>query len=209
MPKSLQRGFGKRIPGRFGRSGFTPSQIIKSIQGYREMTCLFEWMAPQRKEVGIPFPRILKHNKLVTTRGSRLLNGGKAELAQNIRRLESGGVLFIDKANQLNPRKYDIGSQVLDMLLQEMENKRESLVVIMAGYENQMDDVMAHNEGLSSYFPHHFSFDDFTDNELFAALRASIKEKPKFTVSDDKYTRIAIKRIGRQRGTVGFENYYS
>ena len=77
--------------------------------------------------------------------------------------MESGGVEFIDEEYQLNPKTNTIGAQVLDMLFPEMENKRDSLVVIIAGYRKQMDDLMAHNEGLPSRFPHHFTFEDYSD----------------------------------------------
>jgi SpoVK/Ycf46/Vps4 family AAA+-type ATPase len=92
------------------------------------------------------------------------------------------------------------------MLLPEMENKRDSLVVVIAGYRKQMDDLMAHNEGLPSRFPHHFTFEDYSDSELLEILMSIVKENPKFKLSDEKYARIAIKRLGRQRGSVGFGN---
>ena len=149
---------------------------------------------------------ILKEGNFEETSGSKLVNGGTAELTKILKKLESGGVLFIDEAYQLNPKTNTIGAQVLDMLLPEMENKRDSLVVVMAGYEKQMDDLMAHNEGLPSRFPYHFNFEDYSDSELLTILKGIIKEKPKFTVSDEKFVRIAVKRLGRQRGTVGFGN---
>ena len=149
---------------------------------------------------------ILKEENFEETSGSKLVNGGTAELTKILKKLESGGVLFIDEAYQLNPNTNAIGAQVLDMLLPEMENKRDSLVVIIAGYQKQMDNLMGHNEGLPSRFPHHFTFEDYSDAELLIILRGIINEKEKFSLSDEKYARIAVKRLGAQRGTVGFGN---
>ena len=89
--------------------------------------------------------------------------------------MESGGVVFIDEEYQLNPKTNTIGAQVLDMLFPEMENKRNILVVIIAGYRKQMDDLMAHNEGLPSRFPHHFTFEDYSDEELLTILNGIVR----------------------------------
>ncbi|TWH00525.1 putative Rubsico expression protein CbbX [Nocardioides sp. J9] len=80
----------------------------------------------------------------------------------------AGGVLFIDEAYYLyrpeNERDY--GQEVIEILLQEMESERDSMVVIFAGYEDRMDTFFSANPGLSSRVPHHISFDDYTHQEL-------------------------------------------
>ena len=80
----------------------------------------------------------------------------------------AGGVLFIDEAYYLyrpeNERDY--GQEVIEILLQEMESERSSLVVIFAGYPDRMETFFSANPGLSSRVPHHIAFDDYTHDEL-------------------------------------------
>jgi probable Rubsico expression protein CbbX len=80
----------------------------------------------------------------------------------------AGGVLFIDEAYYLyrpeNERDY--GQEVIEILLQEMENERQSLVVIFAGYEDRMETFFSANPGLSSRVPHHIKFEDYSHEEL-------------------------------------------
>lgn len=80
----------------------------------------------------------------------------------------AGGVLFIDEAYYLfrpeNERDY--GQEVIEILLQEMENERASLVVVFAGYEDRMETFFSANPGLSSRVPHHISFEDYSHDEL-------------------------------------------
>ncbi|MFD0360756.1 AAA family ATPase [Nocardia sp. GCM10030253] len=80
----------------------------------------------------------------------------------------AGGVLFIDEAYYLfrpeNERDY--GQEVIEILLQEMENERASLVVIFAGYADRMERFFSANPGLSSRVAHHLEFSDYTHDEL-------------------------------------------
>jgi len=80
----------------------------------------------------------------------------------------AGGVLFIDEAYYLyrpeNERDY--GQEVIEILLQEMENDRASLVVIFAGYADRMETFFSANPGLSSRVPHHIGFEDYSHSEL-------------------------------------------
>lgn len=97
--------------------------------------------------------------------------------------------------------------QVLDYLLPEMENRRGSLVVILAGYQKPMEGLIAHNEGLPSRFPDVFTFPDYSDAELLQLLQGVMAaEAVPFRVSDPKHLRIAARRLGRQRGSTGFGN---
>ena len=80
-----------------------------------------------------------------------------------------GGVLFIDEAYYLyrpeNERDY--GKEAIEILLQAMENDRDDLVVIFAGYEEQMQRFFSSNPGLRSRVAHHIEFPDYEDEELF------------------------------------------
>ncbi len=80
----------------------------------------------------------------------------------------AGGVLFIDEAYYLHrpENERDYGQEVIEILLQEMESERTSLVVVFAGYPDRMDKFFSANPGLSSRVPHHIAFDDYTHDEL-------------------------------------------
>ncbi len=79
-----------------------------------------------------------------------------------------GGVLFIDEAYTLyrpeNERDY--GQEAIEILLQVMENQRDDLVVILAGYKDRMDTFFKSNPGMSSRIAHHLDFPDYAHDEL-------------------------------------------
>ena len=79
-----------------------------------------------------------------------------------------GGVLFIDEAYYLyrpeNERDY--GQEAIEILLQVMENQRDDLVVILAGYKDRMDTFFQSNPGMSSRIAHHLDFPDYEQGEL-------------------------------------------
>ena len=79
-----------------------------------------------------------------------------------------GGVLFIDEAYYLyrpeNERDY--GQEAIEILLQVMENQRDDLVVILAGYKDRMDTFFKSNPGMSSRIAHHLDFPDYSQDEL-------------------------------------------
>lgn len=81
-----------------------------------------------------------------------------------------GGVLFIDEAYYLykpeNERDY--GAESIEILLQAMENRRDDLVVILAGYKDRMDRFFGSNPGMSSRIAHHIDFPDYGPEELYA-----------------------------------------
>ncbi|KAJ1459753.1 P-loop containing nucleoside triphosphate hydrolase protein [Pelagophyceae sp. CCMP2097] len=131
--------------------------------------------------------------------GSEVQHLPRAEL----RSLDRGGTLFIDEAYQLDSN--GTGRQVLDLLLTEMEERRGELAVVFAGYSKQMDALLEHNEGLKSRFRKRFHFDDFEDDELAHVLRTQLEESG-LRCDDDKWVRIAARRLGRLRGTAGFGN---
>jgi probable Rubsico expression protein CbbX len=81
-----------------------------------------------------------------------------------------GGVLFIDEAYYLHrpENERDYGQEAIEILLQVMENQREDLVVILAGYKDRMDGFFQSNPGMSSRIAHHIDFPDYTLDELAA-----------------------------------------
>jgi SpoVK/Ycf46/Vps4 family AAA+-type ATPase len=141
------------------------------------------------------------------TSGAKLAHGGVKELTDTLKKLDKGGLLFIDEAYQLKPSTNRSGAEVLDFLLPEIENQRGKLVVVLAGYQKQMEELIAYNEGLPSRFPRVFNFVDYNEAELLEILKGIVDSaKPRFTVADPKFLRIAARRLAAMRGTPGFGN---
>jgi len=94
--------------------------------------------------------------------------GHTAPKTKEILKKAMGGVLFIDEAYYLyrpeNERDY--GQEAIEILLQVMENQRDDLVVIVAGYKDRMDTFFRSNPGLSSRIAHHLDFPDYQPEEL-------------------------------------------
>jgi probable Rubsico expression protein CbbX len=94
--------------------------------------------------------------------------GHTAPKTREVLKKAMGGVLFIDEAYYLykpdNERDY--GQEAIEILLQVMENHRDDLVVILAGYADRMDQFFASNPGFRSRIAHHIEFPDYTDAEL-------------------------------------------
>jgi len=94
--------------------------------------------------------------------------GHTAPKTKEVLKKAMGGVLFIDEAYYLyrpeNERDY--GQEAIEILLQVMENQRDDLVVILAGYKDRMDTFFKSNPGLSSRIAHHIDFPDYAQGEL-------------------------------------------
>jgi probable Rubsico expression protein CbbX len=89
-----------------------------------------------------------------------------------------GGVLFIDEAYYLyrSSDSKDYGQECIDILLQVMENDRDKLVVILAGYKDRMDDFFESNPGMNSRIAHHLDFAPYQLDELVAIGRAMLDQ---------------------------------
>ena len=94
--------------------------------------------------------------------------GHTAPKTKEVLKKAMGGVLFIDEAYYLyrpeNERDY--GQEAIEILLQVMENNRDDLVVILAGYKDRMDTFFKSNPGMSSRIAHHIDFPDYSEDEL-------------------------------------------
>ncbi len=94
--------------------------------------------------------------------------GHTAPKTKEVLKKAMGGVLFIDEAYYLyrpeNERDY--GQEAIEILLQVMENHRDDLVVILAGYKDRMDTFFQSNPGMSSRIAHHIDFPDYSEAEL-------------------------------------------
>jgi len=93
-----------------------------------------------------------------------------------------GGVLFIDEAYGLNGDQY--GLEAVNTLVKEMEDNRNDLVVIVAGYPTPMMEFIAQNPGLASRFKTMIEFADYTDDELLAIMK-SLAEKADYDITAD------------------------
>ena len=104
--------------------------------------------------------------------------GHTAPKTKEILKKAMGGVLFIDEAYYLyrpeNERDY--GQEAVEMLLQAMENQREDLVVILAGYQDRMATFFQYNPGFRSRVAHHISFPDYSLEELSQIGEAMLRE---------------------------------
>ena len=95
-----------------------------------------------------------------------------------------GGVLFIDEAYALASKsENDFGQEAIDTLLKAMEDHREDLVVIVAGYDGLMDTFIHSNPGLESRFNRYMHFDDYTVDEMLAILDLQLK-KGQYTLEE-------------------------
>ncbi|MCR5829609.1 MAG: AAA family ATPase [Lachnospiraceae bacterium] len=123
------------------------------------------------KELGL-----LSKGTLVETDRSGLVAGYVGQTAlkvQDVVRKALGGVLFIDEAYSLaSDTQNDFGDEAIETLVKLMEDHRDDLVVIVAGYTDDMKRFLKRNQGLVSRFNKYFYFDDYNDEELLSILEA-------------------------------------
>jgi probable Rubsico expression protein CbbX len=112
--------------------------------------------------------------------------GHTAPKTKEVLKKAMGGVLFIDEAYYLykpdNDRDY--GSEAIEILLQVMENQRDELVVILAGYKEPMDKFYESNPGLSSRIANHIDFPDYSTPELVQIAKLMLQDQQYRLTSD-------------------------
>ena len=118
---------------------------------------------------------LLRRGQVVEVGGRDLVAGyvGQTSILTNERVDEAlDGVLFIDEAYQLNRGgENDFGQQAIETLLKRMEDERERLALIVAGYPQEMDEFLATNPGLESRLATEVMFEDYNPEELYAILQ--------------------------------------
>lgn len=147
-----------------------------------------------KTEVARLYTKILYNNKIIQE--DKLVEVGRADLigeyigstapkVKNVFDKAKGGVLFIDEAYSLIPRhEKDYGHEAIATIIQEMENRRDEVLVIFAGYEDLMKEFLDINPGLSSRVSQEIIFEDYSSDELFAILELMISRK-QYQLTDD------------------------
>lgn len=151
--------------------------------------------------------------EFVEVTGSSLANDGVPGAKKKIEDLvkAGGGIFFLDEAYQLASGNSYGGKAVLDFLLAEIEERRGTIVFILAGYRKEMETFFEHNPGFSSRMPHSLDFADYSDKELRKMLIRKIEDIYKGRAileggAEGLYVRVLVTRLGRRRGTEGFGN---
>jgi probable Rubsico expression protein CbbX len=132
--------------------------------------------------------------------------GHTAPKTREVLKRAMGGVLFIDEAYYLyrpeNERDY--GQEAIEILLQVMENQREDLVVIFAGYKDRMDTFFRSNPGMSSRVAHHIDFPDYSQAELHS-IAGLMLQQMQYRL-DDEADAALLEYIGRRIRQPHFAN---
>ena len=132
--------------------------------------------------------------------------GHTAPKTKEVLKRAMGGVLFIDEAYYLHrpENEKDYGQEAIEILLQVMENQREDLVVILAGYRDRMDKVFTSNPGFRSRIAHHIDFPDYDDAELLA-IAETIAAENQYKLSPEAQA-VMADYIARRRQQPNFAN---
>jgi len=139
--------------------------------------------------------KYIKEDKLVEVTSKDLVAeyvGQTAPKTNAVIEKALGGILFVDEAYALSATEYtgnSFNEEAVATLIQAMENKRDELVVIFAGYTKEMQDFLDTNSGLVSRIGYTLTFNDYTKEELILIFKGMIK-KAGFTINDD-----AIKKV--------------
>lgn len=153
---------------------------------------------------------LLSKGQLIETDRSGLVAGYVGQTAiktQEVIQTAIGGVLFVDEAYTLaGGGSNDFGQEAIDTLLKAMEDQREDLVVIVAGYDDLMDDFIHSNPGLESRFNRYIHFEDYSPEQMFSIF-SGLCERNQYVLSTEAseklmayFNEIEIDKIGNGRG---------
>lgn len=153
---------------------------------------------------------ILEKGHLVETDRSGIVAefiGQTAKLTKAKVEEAMGGVLFIDEAYALaraGQGSNDFGPEAIDTLIKEVEDKRDKFVVILAGYKDEMNQLLKLNPGLASRFNKKIEFPDYTDEELLQ-IAVDIAASRHYTMSEGA-KKAFLEKINREKVDEGFGN---
>lgn len=153
---------------------------------------------------------LLSKGQLIETDRSGLVAGYVGQTAiktQEVIQRAIGGVLFVDEAYTLaNGGSNDFGQEAIDTLLKEMEDRRDDLVVIVAGYDDLMGDFIRSNPGLESRFNRYIHFEDYTPEQMVSIFEG-LCNKNQYVLSEEASEKLIsyfeetdISEIGNGRG---------
>ncbi len=163
------------------------------------------------------FARIMKDNGLLSK--GQLIEVGRGDLvgkfvgwtAQTVQskfKAAQGGILFIDEAYSLvDDRNGSYGDEAINTIVQEMENHREDVVVIFAGYPDKMEEFLNKNPGLRSRIAFYIPFEDYTAEELSDIAAHIAREKGYMLTGDAKECLSEIFESARQSPDFGNGRY--
>lgn len=163
-------------------------------------TTIARIIATMFKEMGL-----LKSGHLVEVDSGGLTGqyaGHTAKKTEEVFRSALGGVLFIDEAYALATSGGSFGLEAINTLVKLMEDFREDIVVILAGYEKEMDEFLNVNTGLESRFPHRIHFPDYSARELFEIAKIQISFKG-FTLAKAAESVLMEEITKKHRKTIG------
>ena len=152
---------------------------------------------------------ILSKGHLVEVDRSGLVAGYVGQTATKTSKVidkSLGGVLFIDEAYALNGRsENDFGQEAIDTQLKAMEDHRDDLVVIVAGYDGLMDDFVHSNPGLESRFNRYLHFDDYSIEEMVRIFEMQCK-KGCYEMDEETKKAVQLLIADRNKDPVSFGN---
>ena len=155
---------------------------------------------------------VLRKNVFVEVGRKDLVGRYQGHTAEKVKKVledADGGILFIDEAYSLNQGENDtFGHEAIDTLVAGIENKRDRLMVIIAGYSTEIDAFLESNQGLASRFSNEVVFKDYSIDDLYKIFEYKVKEKKMLLNSGtDKQVRAMIekkvaeeKNFGNARG---------
>lgn len=136
---------------------------------------------------------VVERGQLVETDRSGMVSGYVGQTALKVMEVAdraTGGVLLIDEAYALaRGGENDFGREAIDTLVKVIEDRRDELVVIAAGYPDEMADFIAANPGLASRFPKSIFFPDYSNDDLWKIF-ASTGEKAGYTADPDAEAKV-------------------
>lgn len=125
--------------------------------------------------------------------------GHTAPLTMQIVKSALGGVLFIDEAYSLYRGQDDsYGLECIDTLVKAMEDHRDELIVILAGYDREMEEFLTANSGLRSRFPNIIHFEDYTAEELLQ-IAISIAKQQEYQIDEGAYASLLAYFVAKQK----------
>lgn len=123
---------------------------------------------------------VLKSGSLVECGRADLVGryvGWTAKVVRDKFKEAEGGILFIDEAYSLVDDSRTYGDEAINTIVQEMENRRNRVIVIFAGYPDKMKEFLDRNEGLRSRIAFHLNFPDYKEDELIRIMGLMLKER--------------------------------